>query len=92
MVVASGGYPGPFEKGFPVEGLEALGNDGDLLVFHSGTDRSADGRVITSGGRVLTVVGLGESIAQARTRAYSAVSDITFEGARYRSDIALKTR
>ncbi len=92
VVVASGGYPGPFEKGFPVEGLEALGNDGDLLVFHSGTDRSADGRVITSGGRVLTVVGLGESIAQARTRAYSAVSDITFEGARYRSDIALKTR
>ncbi len=92
VVVASGGYPGPYEKGFPVCGLENLEQEDDLLVFHSGTVHNADGQIVTSGGRVLTVVGLGESITIARSRAYSAVEKIHFDGARYRSDIALKKR
>ncbi|MGG1311635.1 phosphoribosylamine--glycine ligase [Cohnella laeviribosi] len=86
VVLASEGYPGAYAKGLPIEGLEQTG---DVLVFHAGTARS-DGKVVTSGGRVLGVVGLGADIAQARERAYAAAERIRFQGKHFRTDIAMK--
>jgi phosphoribosylamine--glycine ligase len=86
VVMASGGYPGEYRTGLPVEALGDL--DADVLVFHAGTRRDADGRVVTSGGRVLTVVATGDTVAEARQRAYDNVKRIRFEGAHYRTDIA----
>ncbi len=86
VVMASGGYPGEYRAGVAIEGLADV--DGDALVFHAGTSRAGDGRVVTTGGRVLTVVGLGDTVAEARRRAYDNVGRIRFEGAHYRRDIA----
>src|SRR5690606_18654826 len=66
VVLASGGYPGPYEKGVPIEGLDRVA---DALVFHAGT-AYADGRVVTNGGRVLGVTGLGKDLEEARRAAY----------------------
>ncbi|MGZ5002689.1 MAG: phosphoribosylglycinamide synthetase C domain-containing protein, partial [Chthoniobacterales bacterium] len=88
VVMASGGYPGKYETGKPISGLDSLGKMKDVHVFHAGTKRE-NGRIVTAGGRVLAVAALGESIEQARTRAYAAVAQIEFEGAHYRRDIAL---
>jgi phosphoribosylamine--glycine ligase len=85
VVLASGGYPGPYEKGKVIEGLSEAEAEG-ALVFHAGTDIK-DGKIVTSGGRVLGVTALGESVEQARLKAYSAVSRIKFEGMHYRKDI-----
>jgi len=87
VVLASGGYPGPYETGRPIDGLDAAAQVRDAAVFHSGTEER-DGRVVTSGGRVLAVTGWGPSVAEARSRAYDAASRISFEGATRRSDIA----
>ncbi|MDY6906909.1 MAG: phosphoribosylamine--glycine ligase [Chloroflexota bacterium] len=87
VVMASGGYPGGYRKGLPIEGLDEV--DGDVLVFHAGT-REAGGGVVTDGGRVLTVVASGETMAQAREKAYANVARIHFEGCHYRRDIALR--
>lgn len=87
VILVSGGYPGAYETGRPIAGLDAaLGRD--VFVFQAGTARGANGRVVTSGGRVLGVTALGESVEEARVRAYAAAERITFEGCRYRSDIA----
>lgn len=86
VVLASGGYPGRYETGRPIEGLERPSPD--TLVFHAGT-RWADGRHVTSGGRVLGVTGTGASVAHARARAYARVREIHFEGEVHRTDIAL---
>jgi phosphoribosylamine--glycine ligase len=89
VVLASGGYPDEYETGFEVKGLrDAVGVEG-ALVFHAGTAERR-GRVVTSGGRVLSVGALGDSIAEARSRAYEAVSRISFEGMRFRTDIAAR--
>lgn len=88
VVIASGGYPAPFRSGLPIDGLEAVPED--LLVFHAGTRRDAAGRVLTAGGRILTVVGLGSDLAAARERAYAGVAAISFEDAHYRKDIAAR--
>ncbi|MDO9508753.1 MAG: phosphoribosylamine--glycine ligase [Thermovirgaceae bacterium] len=89
VVMASKGYPSYYEKGFPISGLErASGKDG-VIVFHSGTTINGAGQTVSSGGRVLTVVGTGDDLPSARARAYSALDDIRFEGAFYRKDIAL---
>jgi phosphoribosylamine---glycine ligase len=88
VVVASGGYPEPSETGKEIHGLEAL--DPDVLCFHAGTRRDAEDRVLTSGGRVLTVVGRGDSLDTARHRAYANIERIRFDGLRRRSDIALQ--
>ena len=87
VVVASGGYPGDYDTGFPIVGLDSA--DEQALVFHAGT-AIWDGEVVTSGGRVLTVVGRGASVAVARERAYDAVRHVEFHGAYYRTDIAAR--
>ena len=87
VVVASGGYPGSYETGKPISGLDAAGSIEGVTVFHAGT-RLDDGKVVTSGGRVLGVTGVGDSFRSARDRAYSAVDRIHFEGMHYRTDIA----
>lgn len=90
VVLASGGYPGPYRKGFSIEGLDAFVGDENVLVFQAGTVRTASGAVATSGGRVLTVVGLDSDFAGARDRAYQAVSRIRFEEVHFRKDIGAK--
>ncbi len=89
VVMASRGYPGEYRRGLAVRGLDTL--DEDALVFHGGTQRSRDAnlRVFTSGGRVLTVVGTGPTLLEAREHVYSNVSRVSFQGAHYRKDIAL---
>ena len=86
VVLASGGYPGDIQTGCPIEGLDAADTLPGVVVFHAGTaDR--DGRLVTSGGRVLTVVGRGATYADAIARAYEGVSRVSFENVQYRSDI-----
>jgi phosphoribosylamine---glycine ligase len=87
VVLASAGYPDQYATGQPIGGLDAL--PADALVFHAGT-RRVDGRVVTAGGRVLTVAATGPSLAEARARAYAAVDGIQFEGQHYRRDIAAR--
>ncbi len=87
VVMASGGYPGSYEKGHPIEGLGSVEDRGDVEVFHAGTDRR-DGRVVTAGGRVLGVTAMGPDISSAVGRAYGAVERIGFQDAFWRSDIA----
>ena len=87
VVMASGGYPRAYETGFEISGLDAV--DDDVLVFHAGTAVGEDGKVITSGGRVLCVVARGPDRETAREIAYDNVRRISFENMYYRSDIAL---
>jgi phosphoribosylamine---glycine ligase len=87
VVLASGGYPEAFETGKPIEGLEAATSLEGVTVFHAGT-AVRDGRLVTSGGRVLTVVGEGQDHAEAQRRAYAGVERIRFEGMHVRRDIA----
>jgi phosphoribosylamine--glycine ligase len=84
VVLASGGYPGAFESGHPIAGLDA--GHGDALVFHAGTARSESG-FVTAGGRVLTIVGRGKSYRAAMERAYYAASRIKFDKMQFRKDI-----
>ena len=86
VVMASKGYPGPVEKGFPISGLEQGGED--VVVFQAGTCRGPGGEVRTNGGRVLGVTAWGTDIRSATLRAYEAVESIHFEGATWRRDIA----
>jgi phosphoribosylamine--glycine ligase len=87
VVLASGGYPGPYETGFEIHGLDAAGDVEGVTVFHAGTSER-DGRVVTAGGRVLAVSALGPTLRDARARAYQASGLITFDGMQYRHDIA----
>ena len=84
-----GGYPDDYEKGKVITGLEDAGAIKDVLVFHAGTAEK-NGQIVTSGGRVLGVTGLGNTIAEAKIKAYEAVEKIKFEKAYYRKDIADK--
>ncbi len=88
VVLASGGYPHEYRTGLPIEGLEQASQWPDVLIFHAGT-RIENGRTVTAGGRVLNVVGLGDTLAHARETAYRAVQQIHFEGMHYRGDVAL---
>jgi phosphoribosylamine--glycine ligase len=87
VVMASAGYPGGYKTGFPITGLDNL--DKDIVVFHAGTKLGSEGQVLTSGGRVLTVVARGKTLAEAREKAYANIPRIHFEGCHYRKDIAL---
>jgi len=87
IVLASGGYPGPIEKGKEITGFEAAAtSDPDVVVFHAGTALK-DGKVVTSGGRVLGVTALGATLEEARAKAYAAADLIRFEGKQLRRDI-----
>ena len=87
VVMASAGYPGKYKTGFPITGLDSL--DKDILVFHAGTKTGSEaGQVLTNGGRVLTVVAMGKTIAEAREKVYLNLPRIRFEGGHYRRDIA----
>ncbi len=105
VVMASGGYPGDYETGFQITGLENTPSDtpentptdtssdmDDALIFAAGVGAGPSGRPVTTGGRVLTVVGSGSSIAQARQQAYARLQGISFHGAHWRNDIALNLR
>jgi phosphoribosylamine---glycine ligase len=87
VVLTSDGYPGPYETGRAVHGLQDAEGLEDVTVFHAGT-AVRDGRVVTAGGRVLAISALGDDLGDARRRAYEAVSLVSFEGMRYRTDIA----
>jgi phosphoribosylamine--glycine ligase len=89
VVLASGGYPGEFQRGRPIHGEREASEQPGVLVFHAGTTLQ-DGRLVTSGGRVLTVVGSGDDYAMAIERAYAAVSLVSFEGVHVRRDIGRK--
>jgi phosphoribosylamine--glycine ligase len=91
VVMASAGYPGSFERGFPIRGLEEAAKLPDVKVFHAGT-ATADGKVVTNGGRVLSVTALGNSIPTAKLSAYTAVKQIRWEGAWCRKDISDKAQ
>jgi phosphoribosylamine--glycine ligase len=86
VVLASGGYPGEFKRGFAIHGLDEAAADPDVRVFHAGTEKKGD-KIVTDGGRVLNVVGLGKTVKLAREKAYEAVKKIHFEGMHYRTDI-----
>ena len=92
VVMASRGYPGEYRRGLEVQGLNTL--DEEALPFHAGTARTPgkDPRIITTGGRVLTIVGFGSSVSEARTHAYENVSRVDFQGCHYRKDIGLVQR
>jgi phosphoribosylamine--glycine ligase len=88
VVLASGGYPGKYETGKPISGLDDAATLEDVQIFHAGTKR--DGKETkTAGGRVIAVTALGSDLEAARARAYEAMSRISFENCHYRRDIAL---
>jgi phosphoribosylamine--glycine ligase len=89
VVMASQGYPGPYEKGKPIHGLEKAEMIPEVHCFHAGT-KEEKGRYLTAGGRVLGVTGLGKGIKEAREITYQAVKEITWEGVHYRTDIGNK--
>ena len=89
VILASGGYPGSFETGFPISGLDKAARPGKIQIFHAGTKREADA-VVTSGGRVLAVTGTGKTLESAVVRAYQGVKRLAFKNAHFRRDIAAK--
>ena len=88
VVMAAAGYPGKVEQGQPINGLDKAAQGEGVHLIHAGTVQQAD-RTLTAGGRVLAVVGLGQDLHQARERVYAALSQISWPGAQYRTDIAL---
>ncbi|MFH0917756.1 MAG: phosphoribosylamine--glycine ligase [Candidatus Omnitrophota bacterium] len=89
VVCAAGGYPGNYVQGDEISGLEAAASLADVVVFHAGTKKSGD-KILTGGGRVLGVTGLGSTIKEAINKTYAAVGKINFEGMHYRKDIGQK--
>jgi phosphoribosylamine--glycine ligase len=89
VVMASGGYPAAYEKGFEILGLDDAGEMEDVVVFHAGTSFES-GKVVNTGGRVLGVTGLGATVTAAIDRAYQAVAKISWDGAHFRTDIGKK--
>jgi phosphoribosylamine--glycine ligase len=88
VVLASEGYPDKPRNGVAITGIEDAAKLPDTYVFHAGTKRQSDGTIVTNGGRVLSVVALGDTLEQARERAYEGVKRIRFAGMQVRSDIA----
>lgn len=90
VVAASGGYPGKYEKGLPITGIEEAEKVDGIVVFHAGT-AVKDGQVVTNGGRVLNVTATGATLDEALDKAYSAIKLIHFDGMHYRTDIGRRT-
>lgn len=89
VVLASGGYPGSYTKGFPITGLDAVDDD-DIVIFHAGT-AIKDGQLVTNGGRVLGVTAIADTLEEARAKVYTAIErHIRFEGMHYRKDIGAR--
>jgi phosphoribosylamine--glycine ligase len=88
VILASTGYPGKYSAGKPISGLDDAAKQPDVEIFHAGTRREHGG-IVSAGGRVLAVTALGATIEEARSKAYSAVDRIHFEGCQFRHDIAL---
>jgi phosphoribosylamine--glycine ligase len=82
------GYPDRYKIGVPIEGIDQI--DGNCLVFHSGTQKDPSGRLLTTGGRVLCIVGSGTTLKEARQTALSQMEKVRFEGIYYRRDIGLE--
>jgi phosphoribosylamine---glycine ligase len=91
VVLASAGYPGNYEKGKPIRGLEQAAEVPGVTVFHAGTRRDGDA-IVTNGGRVLTVTAVGATLDEAADRAYAAADRIDFEGKQLRRDIGWRAR
>ncbi len=89
VVCAAGGYPGNYAKDKEISGLDEVAKLNDVVVFHAGTKKSAD-KILTSGGRVLGITGLGTTIKEAINKTYTAVEKINFENMHYRKDIGKK--
>ncbi len=89
VVMTAPGYPGAYPTGVPIQGLDAASEVSGVTVFHAGTAMKG-GTVVTNGGRVLGVTGVGSSIADARDRAYTRVRGLRFEGCHFRTDIAMR--
>jgi len=89
VVMASGGYPGSYTKGYPIEGLDRAEQEPGVVVFHAGTAEK-NGEIVTNGGRVLGVTATAQDLPQAIQKAYEAVEQISFRDAHYRSDIGQK--
>ena len=85
VVMASRGYPGTYDKGLPIKGLD-IARTKDVMIFHSGTSKK-NNSIVTNGGRVLSITAIGNSIGEAVKRAYKVANTIEFEGAHYRKDI-----
>jgi phosphoribosylamine---glycine ligase len=90
VVCASKGYPGDYEKNKVITGLEYFKNKNDVLLFHAGTSKNNKNEIITSGGRVLSVVGLGKNLEDTIKLTYDSIQKIHFDGMQYRKDIAKK--
>jgi len=88
VVMAAAGYPESSSSGDVIVGTETLDPEDDVHVLHAGTARDSDGRLVTSGGRVLAVTAVGADVADARAKAYEGVATISFPGAQWRRDIA----
>ncbi len=87
VVLASGGYPESYQKGYPISGLDKFEHDKNNLVFHAGTDMNESGAIVTNGGRVLGITSFGSDLKEARKNAYNATKKISFEKMYMRSDI-----
>ena len=87
VVLASGGYPGAYATGLPIDGLEQVAHLSDVVAFHAGTKFDEEGQAVTAGGRVLGLTAWGDDFPQARARAYAAVKNISFDHMHFRSDI-----
>lgn len=90
VVLASGGYPVSYGKGYPIQGLHAFDDREDMMIFHAGTAKNEAGEIVTNGGRVLGIVALDETLPKAIEKAYAHVDDVTFEKVHYRHDIGRK--
>jgi phosphoribosylamine--glycine ligase len=86
--MSSEGYPGSYETGYPISGLENI--DNNALAFQAGTKLSDEGKIYTNSGRVLTLACTGKNVAEARARVYHNLESIHFKGSYYRKDIALR--
>jgi phosphoribosylamine--glycine ligase len=89
VVMAAGGYPGAYEKGNPIHGLDGATELAHCKIFHAGT-RLVDGAVVTSGGRVLCATALGDGVSEAQSRAYALIRKIAWKDAYYRRDIGYR--
>jgi len=91
VVMASHGYPGSYDKGHEIRGLDEANSLDDVQVFHAGTSEN-NGQIVSNGGRVLGITALGDDLSAAKKRAYEAVKCIRWEGAWCRKDISDKAR